>query len=446
MSIKKQIHKTNIWLAVILIYVSIINLFVIKSTPEIIAIQFAFLIIVFRKTQFRKFTKQWFPFIALFLVYEFLRGIVDNISPFYEITLLWIFNLEKIIFPKLPTVYLQEIFLDNQVVLNLAIFFYTIFFYYSFLTAFIIWLKKPELFNKYARQLLTISFVGLAIFFFIPTAPPWFVAKYYGAEIGRPIYQDTILASFSELSLYNYFIYGNPVAALPSLHVAWPAFTSFFLIKEFKKKKYYLSLIIPIMIGFSIVLTGEHFVLDVIAGFVLAWIFVKYPLFSPKRNNSWLYRFLKKNWEKLAILAIFLYFIIRGIDFTFNILPFIPPDERYHIDLAILFSKRLGMVRTEGNSAILKNRGDVENHTNREWNKRHSIKQYVVTRHKVVSGGGYRIRTATFDVAEGTGFEPVQGASPRVFKTRAFDHSANPPNTGFSRKAGPRSAVARPTY
>lgn len=30
--------------------------------------------------------------------------------------------------------------------------------------------------------------------------------------------------------------------------------------------------------------------------------------------------------------------------------------------------------------------------------------------------------------AEGTGFEPVKGVSPRVFKTRAIGRYANPPN------------------
>ncbi len=34
---------------------------------------------------------------------------------------------------------------------------------------------------------------------------------------------------------------------------------------------------------------------------------------------------------------------------------------------------------------------------------------------------------ATFDEAEGTGFEPVEGLLPRVFETRAIGHYANPP-------------------
>ncbi len=56
---------------------------------------------------------------------------------------------------------------------------------------------------------------------------------------------------------------------------------------------------------------------------------------------------LKISWYKIFIALIVGFFIFRGIEFALTILPFIPPDEKYHIDLSILFSKRLFMVRTE---------------------------------------------------------------------------------------------------
>jgi hypothetical protein len=109
------------------------------------------------------------------------------------------------------------------------------------------------------------------LFFFIPTAPPWMVNEIKNIGIERILYGNTIMRQFNVFSLYQYFIYGNAIAALPSLHVAWPTYTSLFLVKTTKSKIYYLFLIIPIMIGFSVVLTAEHYVLDVLAGFLLAF-------------------------------------------------------------------------------------------------------------------------------------------------------------------------------
>lgn len=49
--------------------------------------------------------------------------------------------------------------------------------------------------------------------------------------------------------------------------------------------------------------------------------------------------------ERLVLAIIIGYFVLRGLEFTFTILPFIGPDERYHIDLATLFSQKWGMVQ-----------------------------------------------------------------------------------------------------
>jgi membrane-associated phospholipid phosphatase len=228
------------------------------------------LVIIFLRVRTKEYAKTWIPFISFFLLYEFIRGHIDDLSPFKNFTLYWIYDLELLIFKRLPSKILQDIFIDNKFVINFSLFFYSIFFYYSFLTAFILWLKKPKVFSEYTKKFLALSFIGLLLFFLIPTAPPWMVNEIKNIGIERVLYGNTIMNQFNVFSLYQYFIYGNAVAALPSLHVAWPAFTSLFLIKITKSKFYYLFLIIPIMICFSVVLTAEHYVIDVVAGWLLA--------------------------------------------------------------------------------------------------------------------------------------------------------------------------------
>jgi inositol phosphorylceramide synthase catalytic subunit len=262
----------------ILLYVSYLNFFVIKATPEIIFLQFIYIAVIYKKVSSRKFFIEWLPFILFFMLYEFVRGFADDLSPFGHSTLFIIYHLELSMFHALPTIYLQKLFLTNGIILNTALFFYSSFFYYSFLTGLLIWLFKPKFFKDYFKRFLLMSFVGVLCYFLFPTAPPWFVEDTFHIGIKRILYENTILGSFSGVSLYRYFVFGNAVAAFPSLHTAWTAFTSMYLIKNLGRK-YIPTIIIPIMVGFSVVLTGEHFLLDVIAGFALAgfFIFVKLP-------------------------------------------------------------------------------------------------------------------------------------------------------------------------
>lgn len=268
----------EILFGIILAYISFINLFILKSSPEIIALQFAFLVFIFYQLRIREFAKFWIPFMSFFFLYEYLRGYVDDISPFYNLTLYTVYEIESYLFGVLPSIQLQTVFTGSSAFLNVLVFFYTIFFYYSFLVAFILWFKKSPYFASYAKRFLGLSFVGLLIFFFAPTAPPWFVALERNLPLERYLYtKDTILNDFVGVTIWSYFIYGNKVAALPSLHTAWPAFTTHFVIHYGKSRFRYLLLIIPAAIGFCVILTGEHYVIDVALGWSLAILAVYVP-------------------------------------------------------------------------------------------------------------------------------------------------------------------------
>ena len=272
----EKLMSPNFWFTIILIYVSVVNFLILKTTPEVIFLQYAIIVLIFLRVRTKEYAKTWIPFIAFFLLYEFIRGYVDDLSPFKETTLFWMYNLEVKIFGILPSKIFQDLFAGNKLIVDISLLFYSIFFYYSFLIAFLLWLKRPKDFQTYFRKFLLLSFFGLVFFFLVPTAPPWMVNNIKNIGIERIVYGETILKDFNVFSLYQYFIYGNSVAALPSLHVAWPAFSSLFLIKETKTKLALLLLIIPLMISFSVVLTGEHYVVDVIAGFLLAYVINKF--------------------------------------------------------------------------------------------------------------------------------------------------------------------------
>lgn len=225
----------------------------------------------------KNFFKTWILFIGVFVLYEFLRGFADDLSPFYNSTIFGVYYMEKTFFGILPTIYLQRHIPPDSLITHVGVFFYTTFFYYSFLVAFLIWLRDPEKFSSYFFKFTLLTYIGLALFFLVPTAPPWFVSQKLGFEVTRYLINNSILGAFSYLRIYAYFVQGNEVAALPSLHVAWPLFSTVFLVKNYKSKWLYLLFIIPAAIAFCIVLTGEHYVIDVLASVILVLL-----LFAPK--------------------------------------------------------------------------------------------------------------------------------------------------------------------
>jgi membrane-associated phospholipid phosphatase len=276
---------TYVSFGIILLYITYLNIFVFRTTPELIFSQFVLLVVIFRKVRIKSFVTQWLPFISLFLLYEFLRGVVDQLSPFYSTTLYWVYYWEKSAFRELPTITLQRLILPESFINNISLLFYTSFFYYSFLGAFIIWLKKPNLFSLYSKQFIILTYICLIFFFLMPSSPPWLSANKFQLPIVRYIYETTAISNLESMTFYSYFVGNNLVAAFPSLHVAWPMFTTLFVIKHFKSKMLLFLLIVPVAIGFSVVLSGEHYIVDIIAGWLIAAA-VLYLSFHENKNKS----------------------------------------------------------------------------------------------------------------------------------------------------------------
>ncbi len=243
--------------------------------------EFFIVVVLFWGGRKLEFVKDWLGFVSFFVLYEFLRGVVDGLSPFGETTYYYVYFAEKYIFPTLPTKFLQDTMSKSTLVNSIALTAYLSFFYYSFLAGFIIWIKNKGLFTLYTRNFLFLSYIGLVMFFLIPTAPPWYVNSHLvNLGITRFIYDGALFNNLRGLSLYRYFVGGNLVAALPSLHVAWVAYTSLFIVRHYNNKIKLISLLLPLLVSFSVIINAEHWFLDALLGFVLAYLFVKWDAWS----------------------------------------------------------------------------------------------------------------------------------------------------------------------
>lgn len=242
-----------------------------------------------------QFIRDWsFPVILLY-VYEFLRGGAYNhvakplgIDPIAR-PLVWM--EEKLFFfmDEIPTVKLQHWLkpdaMRGDVSANwydyILFFFYTTFFWYWLGVGFVLWLKRRELFKPYMYGLVAFSMFDTILYAFLPTAPPWAAARVpflLIPPVDRILWKIDLLPGDTLSFVTNYG--HNDYAAFPSHHAAWPFFATLFLVKAFGKKAVPFFAI-PLIVVFATWYGAEHYVIDSLAGFLVAYI--TYRIASSKR-------------------------------------------------------------------------------------------------------------------------------------------------------------------
>jgi len=137
--------------------------------------------------------------------------------------------------------------------------------------AVVLWLRNREAWSAWMRRYLWFNVLGLAIYVLYPMDPPW-LASQNGAVLptvarltgrGGSVLNDH-LASLVFLPV------GNDVAAMPSLHAGTALLVALFGIRWLTHRARWLLLAYPLTMGTGLVYLGEHYVVDVLAGFALA--------------------------------------------------------------------------------------------------------------------------------------------------------------------------------
>jgi membrane-associated phospholipid phosphatase len=173
-------------------------------------------------------------------------------------------------------------------------------------TAFILWLTKREIFYRYVTAFIVLNMTGFVTFLLLPVAPPWMAAQagaLNGAN-GLPAVHYLKPEAFAVLAnalgfnghdLYTYVFYHvnpNGVAAFPSLHAGYP-FLSFLVLRYAYGRIGWLAFGYFLLASFSIVLTGDHWLVDVIGGVIyaaVAYLFVARPPRWLRTASGWLSR------------------------------------------------------------------------------------------------------------------------------------------------------------
>jgi membrane-associated phospholipid phosphatase len=214
----------------------------------------------------------WLPFTLVLMVYDLSRSFANAVSmPLHEND---IASLESKLFGgNLPTLWLQHHLYTPHAVHwydALATLVYTSHFVATPVLAAALWLRNRTVWIAYISRVIALSFAGLVTYVLFPEAPPWMAAR------------DGLLDPVSRLSARGWIWLhaghvehlldaaqrdgSNPVAAMPSLHTAFAALVALYLGIQVTNRWRYLLALYPIAMGAVLVYTGEHYVLDVLAG------------------------------------------------------------------------------------------------------------------------------------------------------------------------------------
>src|SRR2546421_3959654 len=222
----------------------------------------------------------WLPFILFLFAYDYARSIADStgIGAHYHPQI----DVDKFLFGSpIPTIFLQhhlyhpphaEVYDYAAWVVYLTHFFGTL------VLAAILWRFAYPLFKKWRTLVMWLSAAGFATYVLFPAAPPWLAAQRnligHIEKIKDQMFNHTGTKAITSAIEDNWV---DKVAAVPSLHAAFPLMMMLlFWHKGWRWRVGFGAY--AFAMGLTLVYTGEHYVSDVLLGYVYA--VVTYALVS----------------------------------------------------------------------------------------------------------------------------------------------------------------------
>jgi hypothetical protein len=220
----------------------------------------------------KAFLRDWIPLILLLFGYEYIRGLVETINQ--SVHILPMIQFDRLVFGTVPTVELQTRFYtpgQPQWYDYAAVVLYLLHFVVPLTVAFIFWVQNARIFKQYSAAMVILSYITYFTYLAFPAAPPWMAAQ---AGFLPPVTK-IMDATFSDLSTQIqlpsiYRLCGvNLVAAVPSLHAAYPLLTALFVGRKAPKLIPVMALYV-VSVWVAVVYLGEHYAFDVFVGMIYA--------------------------------------------------------------------------------------------------------------------------------------------------------------------------------
>ena len=230
----------------------------------------------------------WLPFYLILVAYDFLRGFVGA-NPIFAPHFVPQIDADRFLFGgTVPTVWLQErLFEVGQLpwydVLSWVV--YLTHYFLIFIVAAWLWRVSRVRFLEFRAMVLTLSIAAFLTYAFVPAAPPWMASDHLmiGPVNRIPGSVWTELGVYPAASIWDKgsSLY-NPVAALPSLHAAFPMLLCCYFWRAGTIAKV-LGVAYVLAMAWTLVYGGEHYVFDVLLG----WVYALAVYFGVRRARAW---------------------------------------------------------------------------------------------------------------------------------------------------------------
>lgn len=254
----------------------------------------------------------WLPFVLILMLYDWTR----NIAVWLGMPTHWHLapDVDRWMFGVNPTVWLQaELKLPAppwwEVIVSVV---YMSYFIIPYATAAVLWVKNRATWRRFAVCFIATSFIGLIGYTLVPAAPPWAAALCTSADVkdyphdpdcmysGARQVDDNLLGQVDpkhegaapyveRISTRGWGVLrvevagqliksgqgkANLVAAIPSLHAGLTMMLALFMWPRTKALGRTLFTGYAFAMAFALVYTAEHYVFDIILGWLLAALVV----------------------------------------------------------------------------------------------------------------------------------------------------------------------------
>jgi hypothetical protein len=142
-----------------------------------------------------------------------------------------------------------------------------------------LWWRRADIYRPLRNSLVVVNLLAFIIFWVYPVAPPRMLPGYIDI-----VDTSHAFASFHSGSLASH---ADELAAMPSLHIAWAVWCSLALWRMSPRRWVRgLAIFYPCTTAFTVVATGNHFILDIVAGVAAMGLSVAIVELAERRRAS----------------------------------------------------------------------------------------------------------------------------------------------------------------
>ena len=217
-----------------------------------------------------EFLADWLPLLTGTVLFDAVRGAIFKAE--YLVGYPWFANyvivLERLVVrtPAAPLILQQW---RTHTLDLLAVLIHGSHFAFFLLFGLVLWHWRRAYFGQFRYALLLVMGIGLIGYAVVPTVPPWMASD--PLHLLPPI---THIAKFVYTS-FSAELYGtfdsNPVAAMPSLHAAFPMTCALIGWRAYGRRTGIALTLYAGLVMLAVVYLGEHYVVDALAGIGVAF-------------------------------------------------------------------------------------------------------------------------------------------------------------------------------